>query len=222
MSAAREAAPQAAPEELEAKLIAPDELRLPDLSGLIKGATAVRLPSRHLEAIYFDTADLRLARNGLTLRYRSGEDGQPWTVKLPEGSCHAALRRREVSFSGTSAPVPPAASDLVRAWPGQPVGRRSGRQVDPPTLAAAETRRQGAQKGLARHPVARRPHPGQAMPLRSRGRHTGLRPSGRPVRDGHRRGPSHPRRSSRTPSSPGHGSAAPALLFLRRASPPGN
>jgi inorganic triphosphatase YgiF len=75
MSAAREAAPQAASEELEAKLIAPDELRLPDLSGLIKGATAVRLLSRHLEAIYFDTADLRLARNGLTLRYRSGEEG---------------------------------------------------------------------------------------------------------------------------------------------------
>ena len=116
MSAAHEAAPQAAPEELEAKLIAPDELRLPDLSGLINGATAVRLPSRHLEAIYFDTADLRLARNGLTLRYRSGEDGPPWTVKLPEGSCHAALRRREVSFDGTSAPVPPAASDLVRAY----------------------------------------------------------------------------------------------------------
>ena len=46
------------PSEVEAKLIAPDELRLPDLSGLVKGATAVRLPGRHLEAIYYDTADL--------------------------------------------------------------------------------------------------------------------------------------------------------------------
>ena len=100
MSAAREAAPQAAPEELEAKLIAPDELRLPDLSGLVKGATAVRLPGRHLEATYYDTAELRLARNGITLRYRSGEDGRPWTVKLPEGSSAAALRRSEVSFDG--------------------------------------------------------------------------------------------------------------------------
>ena len=79
--------------ELEAKLIAPDELRLPDLSGLVKGATAVRLPGRHLEATYYDTAELRLARNGITLRYRSGEDGPPWTVKLPEGSSAAALRR---------------------------------------------------------------------------------------------------------------------------------
>ena len=63
--------------ELEAKLIAPNELRLPDLSGLVKGATAVRLPGRHLEATYYDTAELRLARNGITLRYRSGEDGPP-------------------------------------------------------------------------------------------------------------------------------------------------
>ena len=116
MSAAREAAPQAAPEELEAKLIAPDELRLPDLDGLIKGAIAVRLPGRRLEAIYFDTADLRLARNGITLRHRSGEDGPPWTVKLPEGSSHAALRRREVSFDGASGPVPPQVADLVRAY----------------------------------------------------------------------------------------------------------
>ena len=45
------------PPELEAKLIAPDELRLPDLDGLVKGATAVQLPSRHLEAVYFDTAE---------------------------------------------------------------------------------------------------------------------------------------------------------------------
>jgi len=91
-----------------------------------------------------------------------------------------------------------AADRRRAARPGQPAGRRSGRRVvDPPALAAAETRRQGAQKGLARHPVARRPHPGQAMPLRSRGRRTGLRPPGWPVRGGHRRGPGHPRRSSR-------------------------
>jgi CYTH domain len=71
------------PTELEAKLIAPGELRLPDLSGLVKAATAVRLPDRHLEAIYYDTAGFGLVRNRITLRCRSGEDGPPWTVKLP-------------------------------------------------------------------------------------------------------------------------------------------
>jgi len=88
------------PPELEAKLIAPDELRLPDLNGLVKGATAVRLPHRRLEAIYFGTPELRLARSGITLRYHTGEDGPPWTVKLLEGSSGATLRRREVSFEG--------------------------------------------------------------------------------------------------------------------------
>jgi CHAD domain-containing protein len=104
------------PPELEAKLIAPDELRLPDLNGLVKGATAVRLPRRRLEAIYFDTPELRLARSGITLRYRTGEDGPPWTVKLPEGSSGATLRRREVSFENASGPVPPQVADLVRAY----------------------------------------------------------------------------------------------------------
>ena len=59
---------------------------------------------------------MRLARNGITLRYRSGEDGPPWTVKLPEGSSAAALRRSEVSFDGAPGPVPPRAADLVRAY----------------------------------------------------------------------------------------------------------
>ncbi len=103
------------PPELEAKLIAPDELRLPDLSGLVKAATAGRLPDRHLEATYYDTADFGPVRNGITLRYRCGEDGPPWTVKLPEASSRAALLRREVSFDGAPGRVPPQAADLVRA-----------------------------------------------------------------------------------------------------------
>ena len=76
----------------------------------------MRLPDRHLEAIYYDTADFGLVRNGITLRYRSGEDGPPWTVKLPEASSGAALRRREVSFDGAPGRVPPQAADLVRAY----------------------------------------------------------------------------------------------------------
>jgi CHAD domain-containing protein len=104
------------PPEVEAKLIAPGELQLPDLSGLVKAATAVRLADRHLEAIYYDTADFGLVRNGITLRYRSGEDGPPWTVKLPEASSGVALRRREISFDGPPEPVPPQAADLVRAY----------------------------------------------------------------------------------------------------------
>ena len=64
------------PSEVEAKLIAPGELRLPDLSGLVEAATTGRLPDRHLDAIYYDTADFGLVRNGITLRYRSVRTGR--------------------------------------------------------------------------------------------------------------------------------------------------
>ena len=122
--------------------------------------------------------------------------GRPGTP----GSCRAAAGARQprlrpaTRFPGQDRR--PAADRRRAARPGQPAGRRSGRRLDPATLAAAETRRQGSREGLARRPVARRPHPGQAVPLRSRGRRTGLRPPGRPVRGSHRRGPGHPRRSS--------------------------
>ena len=45
---------------------------------------------------YYDTADLRLARAGASLRYRRGDD-EPWTVKVPTdepGSAQRDLGRR--------------------------------------------------------------------------------------------------------------------------------
>jgi len=42
--------------------------------------------------------------------------GPPWTVKFPEDSSGAVLRRREVIFDGPPDPVPAEAADLVRAY----------------------------------------------------------------------------------------------------------
>jgi CHAD domain-containing protein len=39
----------------------------------------------HLEAVYFDTPDLRLARHGATLRRRTGGEDEGWHLKLPAG-----------------------------------------------------------------------------------------------------------------------------------------
>jgi CYTH domain-containing protein len=39
----------------------------------------------HLEAVYFDTPDLRLARRGSTLRRRTGGEDEGWHLKLPAG-----------------------------------------------------------------------------------------------------------------------------------------
>jgi CHAD domain-containing protein len=101
--------------ELEAKLIALPDLELPDLGGAGKGLTAVPQARRDLEAVYYDTTDLRLARSDVTLRYRSGESGKPWTVKLPSGDRGPALSRHEITFDGPPDGLPAGAVDLVTA-----------------------------------------------------------------------------------------------------------
>jgi CHAD domain-containing protein len=74
------------------------------------------LPSLDLRATYYDTPDLRLARNGVTLRNRTGDEGESgWTVKLPVGD-GIAEGRDEVSFGEGGRTVPPAAADLVKAF----------------------------------------------------------------------------------------------------------
>ena len=73
-------------------------------------------PQVDLRATYYDTSDLRLMRNGVTLRCRTGEGDRPeWTVKLPLGD-GVADGREEVLFEGGSRHVPKAALDLVRAF----------------------------------------------------------------------------------------------------------
>ncbi len=58
---------------------------LPELRD-IRGVTQVDGPRTvQLEAVYFDTADLRLARHGATLRRRTGGDDAGWHLKVPSG-----------------------------------------------------------------------------------------------------------------------------------------
>ncbi len=98
--------------ECEIKLEAPPSLALPDLEGL--GFQARALDPQTLEAVYFDTGDLRLARWGCSLRWRSDEG---WTVKLPgEDQTGNWLRRVEQHFEGDRTEPPGAALDLLRAY----------------------------------------------------------------------------------------------------------
>jgi len=51
-----------------------------------EGVASVGQPGAfHLEAVYFDTADLDLARSGVTLRRRTGGKDAGWHLKLPAG-----------------------------------------------------------------------------------------------------------------------------------------
>ncbi len=71
--------------ETERKYDAGASATLPALR-TIPGVTEVAGPrAERLEAVYFDTADLRLARYGATLRRRTGGSDAGWHLKVPSG-----------------------------------------------------------------------------------------------------------------------------------------
>jgi CHAD domain-containing protein len=100
--------------EREIKLDFDVDQLIPDLVDVAGADVVVSvLAERSLDAVYFDTADLRLTRWGCILRHRS-EEG--WMVKLPdpggdEGS--GVLMRAEVRFGGAAISPPPDAIALV-------------------------------------------------------------------------------------------------------------
>ena len=105
-----------APVEREVKLDAEPTFVLPDLDGVLEGVKPGPVDVATLDATYHDTADLRLARSGITLRYRvEGEDKGLWTLKLPEGNgVGPALSRTELEVPGEPGTIPETLSDLVQ------------------------------------------------------------------------------------------------------------
>ena len=114
--------------EQEVKLDPNPGWSLPDLSGILPGVEVHVLPDVALETTYYDTADLRLARHHLTLRFRRQTELVPgprrvddrsttevWTVKLPSSSDSTVLARTEVTWPGEGAAA-------------APTGRRSSRR----------------------------------------------------------------------------------------------
>lgn len=97
--------------ERELKLNAPPGLRLPDC--FVRGLETVKGSWRYLDAVYFDTEDLRLTRWGCGLRYRTAEG---WTVKLTPVEGQDLQQRLEVAFEGRWDQIPDAAAALVRVY----------------------------------------------------------------------------------------------------------
>jgi CHAD domain-containing protein len=86
---------------------------VPDLAGTGPVARQAEPVSQQLDATYFDTRDLRLARAGITLRRRTGGDDAGWHLKLPVG----AERREEITVPLGQATylVPAELAELVIA-----------------------------------------------------------------------------------------------------------
>lgn len=91
---------------------------LPDLTGCLPpGGRVVARDPVTLAATYHDTADLRLARAGASLRFRPEAgpdrgDPRPWTVKLPAGTPGI---RHEITRPGAPDTPPPELVALLTA-----------------------------------------------------------------------------------------------------------
>src|SRR5436190_1140802 len=107
--------------EEERKFAVEGGFEVPDLSGCLpSGGRVVPRPPMTLRATYYDTPDLRLARAGVSLRYRRGEApaGQrratgTWTAKLPTETTGI---RQEISRPGPNTAPPADLVNLLTAY----------------------------------------------------------------------------------------------------------
>ena len=103
--------------ERELKLALPGRFTIPPLSIGTGPLRVEPIADLSLRATYYDTADLRLARHGVTLRYRTGEEGGPrWTLKLPRAANGQTLERHELHLAGPAREPPADARTLVTAY----------------------------------------------------------------------------------------------------------
>ncbi|MGI5166433.1 CHAD domain-containing protein [Spirillospora sp. CA-253888] len=115
--------------EIEQKYDAAADYEVPDLSGLPGVASVGPARVHELHATYFDTADLRLAAHGITLRRRRGGEDAGWHLKMPVGPDSRNELRAPL---GRSRVVPTRLAALVAA-------RTRGAPLEP--VATLETRR---------------------------------------------------------------------------------
>ncbi|THA61707.1 CYTH and CHAD domain-containing protein [Streptomyces sp. A0958] len=115
--------------EIERKYEATAATRLPDLSRVAGVAAVGHEGVTELDAVYYDTEDLRLAAGHVTLRRRTGGSDAGWHLKLP-----VAESVRDEIRAPLSDTLPPRLAALIRSrvldTPVVPVVRlRSARDV---------------------------------------------------------------------------------------------
>src|SRR3989442_224412 len=116
--------------EREVKLGAGPAFHLPDLNGIVDGLTVTPPEAVRLETVYYDTPDLRLARWGVSLRYRAGEG---WTLKLSPTTEQGMLERDEITMAG--GPNKPPATALAPDPTPKHIRALGPRAMEPPEVA---------------------------------------------------------------------------------------
>ncbi|MGR6317287.1 CYTH and CHAD domain-containing protein [Micromonospora soli] len=99
--------------ERERKYSGDAEFRLPDLTGCGGVATMSDATTLDLDAVYLDTADLRLARSGFALRRRTGGHDAGWHLKV--GAAGGARTEYQFPAAPDEVDPPPQLVTLFRA-----------------------------------------------------------------------------------------------------------
>lgn len=103
--------------ELELKFSVHEPFTLPDVAVDGSGVATVEPTGRAtLRATYYDTEDLRLAREGITLRRRTGGDDAGWHLKLPLLGDHPGARDEIAAPLGSGQGIPPELRELGTAF----------------------------------------------------------------------------------------------------------
>jgi inorganic triphosphatase YgiF len=87
------------------------ELKLRGDAGILERLDGEPLEERRFTSTYYDTADFRLARSGVTLRRRVERGKSLWQLKLPRGAA-----RLELELAGGAAGPPERIKELLFAF----------------------------------------------------------------------------------------------------------
>lgn len=96
--------------QVERKFTVAESFTLPAFSTVRGVASVSEVEERQLDAVYYDTVDLRLTRNELTLRRRDGGSDGTWQLQLPNAD---GDRDEIVRPTGDRTEVPPEFVDQV-------------------------------------------------------------------------------------------------------------
>jgi CHAD domain-containing protein len=119
--------------ETERKYDVPADFVLPSLAGAAGVSESGAAETHELDATYFDTEDLRLARNKRTLRRRTGGSDAGWHLKTPaEGSSRTEHRVPLTEGDDVPAELTSVVRTIVRTRPLRPVARLRTHRVETP------------------------------------------------------------------------------------------